>query len=395
MDAGNEIQIAIVGGGVIGCAVARELSERYEGIFLFEKNPGITKGENQSSRNSGVIHSGLYYDRETRPLKAALCVEGNGLLYEFCDRYRVPALKTGKLIVATREREERVLDLYFDRALENGVSGVERISGDAARDMEPNVRARSALWVPSAGIIDPVSLVYRLHTQAREAGVEFMVETEITGIWSTGKAFDLLLRYRDGKQHTVRTRTVINAAGVDADRVARLLNPASPYTLDPIRGDSYKFYGHRRPELKLFGKNLYPTPEMVRTPHGNHFTVGVHLTPVFNDLSSPPTLGSTVTVGPRLVPVRDRDNWMEDPVPATEFAERVSPFFPGIREEDLLWHQAGLQARLKGHPDFLIAADTRHPACIHLLGIDSPGLTASLAIARRVARLVDGLSPVS
>ena len=106
----NDIPIAIIGGGVIGCAVAWELSKVHQGIFLFEKNPGITAGENQSSRNSGVIHSGIYYDQETRPLKAALCVEGNHMLYEFCSRHQVPALKTGKLLVATSDQEDEVLD---------------------------------------------------------------------------------------------------------------------------------------------------------------------------------------------------------------------------------------------------------------------------------------------
>ena len=102
----NKISIAIVGGGVVGCAVAWELSRRFDGIFLFEKNLGITRGENQSSRNSGVIHSGIYYDRETRPLKASLCVMGNRLLYDFCDRYKVPALNTGKLLIANSRDEE-------------------------------------------------------------------------------------------------------------------------------------------------------------------------------------------------------------------------------------------------------------------------------------------------
>jgi len=117
----TDIDIAIIGGGVVGCAVARELSARHKGVFLFEKNPGITKGENQSSRNSGVIHSGIYYDRETRPQKAALCVEGNRLLYEFCGTHRVPALRTGKLIVATTPEEDEILDVYLARAGENGV----------------------------------------------------------------------------------------------------------------------------------------------------------------------------------------------------------------------------------------------------------------------------------
>jgi L-2-hydroxyglutarate oxidase LhgO len=388
----SEIPIAIIGGGVVGCAVARELSRRYKGIFLFEKNPGITKGENQSSRNSGVIHSGIYYDQKTRPEKASLCVEGNRLLYEFCNYYQVPVLKTGKLIVATTGEEERILDLYLNRAKENGVSGVKKIPGQKVSELEPNVKAQSALIVPGAGIVEPTSLVYRLHTLAHQAGVQFMMETKVMELYGGPDSLRVTLQYRDGATDHIRARAVINAAGVDADQVARLLNPNSPYELDPVRGESYKFYGHRRQELKLAEKNIYPTPESVITPQGHHFTVGIHLTPTFEDLSYPSSLGSTITVGPRLVPVEDRTAWAGDWSPARPFAEKVQSFFPGLRENDLIWHQAGLQARLKGYSDFVIHADPQYPNFINLVGIDSPGLTASLAIARRVAEMVDVLS---
>jgi L-2-hydroxyglutarate oxidase LhgO len=387
----SEILIAIIGGGVIGCAVARELSSRYQGIFLFEKNAGVTQGENQSSRNSGVIHSGIYYDQETRPQKAILCVEGNRLLYEFCGRHQVPALKTGKLIVAATVEDERVLDLYLDRSRENGVAGVKKIPGRLVRELEPNVTAKSALMVPSAGIVEPTSLVYRLHTLAHQAGVQFMVGTKVIELHGAGDVIELTVRYRDGVMDQIRTRAVINAAGVDADRTARQLNANSPYELDPMRGESYKFYEHKRPELKLAGKNIYPTPESVITPHGHHFTVGIHLTPTFGNLSHPPTLSSTITVGPKLVPVEDRNARAGTWSPAKIFVEKVRPFFPGLREEDLIWHQAGVQARLKDHPDFVIDVDPEYPQFINLLGIDSPGLSACLAIARKVREMVDAL----
>ncbi|MGD8387805.1 MAG: FAD-dependent oxidoreductase, partial [Desulfobacteraceae bacterium] len=191
--------------------------------------------------------------------------------------------------------------------------------------------------------------------------------------------------YPDGRTDRVLAGLVVNAAGVEADRIARMIDPDSPYALDPIRGESYKFYSHRRPDIRVVGRNVYPTPEAVETPHGRHFTVGVHLTPTFEDLSFPPRLGSTVTVGPRLVPAPDRDAWSGTPVPAESMAERVVPYFPGLRTEDLIWHQAGLQARLSEHPDFVLLRAPSTPNVIHLLGIDSPGLTACLALARRTA----------
>lgn len=390
----ESVSFVVIGGGVVGCAVALELSERYGGVFVFEKNPGITQGENQSTRNSGVIHSGIYYDTATRPLKASLCVEGNRRLYRFCEAHRVPALQTGKLIVATRPEEEAVLDLYLDRARENAVPGVERIPGERVRDMEPNVTARSALWVPSAGIVDPVSLIYRLHTLAEQKGTHFVTGTEVIGLCAQGRGVEVSFRYPDGKTDCVLAECVVNAAGVEADRIARRIDPESPYALDPVRGESYKFYSHRRPDLRVYGRNIYPTPEAVETPHGRHFTVGVHLTPTFEDLSFPPRLGSTVTVGPRLIPAPDRDAWSGTPVPAESMAERVESYFPGLRTEDLIWHQAGLQARLSGHPDFVLLQAPSAPHVIHLLGIDSPGLTACLALARRVAdRIRESAAP--
>ncbi len=385
------IQIAIIGGGVIGCAIARELSTLNKQVFLFEKNAGITQGENQTSRNSGVIHSGIYYDQATRPMKAALCVKGNRLLYEFCDRHEVPALRTGKLIVAGNASDEEVLELYLARGRENHVPEVRRISGVKVRELEPNVSARSALLVPSAGIVDPVVLVYRLHTLAAGAGVQFVTDTEVLDLASDGDLIRMTIRYRDGRTDRVTTRALINAAGVEADRLTAMLRADSPYELDPVRGDSYKFYGHKRPELRLCRMNVYPTPEAVKTPHGTHFTVGVHLTPTFESVSYPPALGTTVTAGPKLIPVPDRGTASVPPQGAGFFAQKVQSYFPGLREEDLIWHQMGLQARLKNHPDFVIDSDSEMPNVINLLGIDSPGLTSCLAVARRTKEMVEKL----
>ncbi len=387
----DEILVAIVGGGVVGCAVARELAGKFDGIFLFEKNVGITQGENQSSRNSGVVHSGIYYDQETRPEKAALCVEGNRLLYAFCEDYQVPALRTGKLIVATNSDHEATLDLYLGRARDNGLDGVERISRQAIRKLEPNVAAQSALLIPSAGIVDPVSLVYRLHVLAHQQGVHFMVGTEVKGIEGQTDGIELTFQYPDEARDRIKARVLINAAGIEADQMARQLDPDSPYELDPVGGESYKFYSDKRPGLSLAGMNVYPTPETVVTPHGRHFTVGVHLTPTFADLSYPPSLGTMVTVGPKLVPVERGNARVGARFSAKVFLERVQPFFPGLREDDLSWHQIGVQARLKNFPDFNMVFSPRYPHVINLLGIDSPGLTASLAIARRVKAMVDEL----
>ena len=384
------IDIAIIGAGVIGCAVAWKLSQLYKNrsIFVFERNPGVTEGENQSTRNSGVIHSGIYYDTETRPNKVQFCVEGNKQLYLFCSKYRVPTAKTGKLIVATTEDEESVLEVYLKRAKDNGVKGVMILTRKQINAREPNIRARAGLLVPSAGIVDPASLIYRLYTLAANEGVHFLNCTTVVNLVASSGCVDLAVKYRDGRMEDVRSRMVINCAGVEADRICRMLNPTLKYELDPVRGESYKFYTHKRPELHLSGMNIYPTPESVDTPFGTHFTVGVHLTPTFEDLDYPGRIGTTFTVGPKLVPVQDRDQWIETPLPPSVFYHKVRRYFPGIKEQDLSFHQMGLQARLKGEEDFILLRDLKSGPAIHLLGIDSPGLTSCLSIAQAVVRSV-------
>ncbi|MBW2094608.1 MAG: FAD-dependent oxidoreductase, partial [Deltaproteobacteria bacterium] len=244
------------------------------------------------------------------------------------------------------------------------------------------------LLVPSAGIVDPPTLVYRLHTLAAQNGVQFMTGTEVTDLAEDGDSMRVVLRYPDGKEDSVGAEIVINACGIDADTMARLFNSNSPYELDPIRGETYSFYGHRRPALRLRQMNVYPTPTAVVTPSGRHFTVGIHLTPTFESIDYPPSIGSTVTVGPKLVPAGNRQPAAGPTVDADIFAEAVRPFFPGIRKEDLAWHQSGLQARLKKYRDFVLVHEETALNLIHLLGIDSPGLTAALAIARRVKVMV-------
>ncbi len=148
-------------------------------LFLFEKNPGITKGENQSSRNSGVLHAGIYYDTETRPLKAKLCVEGNRIWHEFCADHQLPCLKTGKLIASCNDSQESVILELARRASINGVPGVRVIDGIDARRLEPNVHCKSALLVPTSGIIDPIAAIYKVYSLASNAGVQFMPGTKV------------------------------------------------------------------------------------------------------------------------------------------------------------------------------------------------------------------------
>ena len=384
----ERINIAIIGGGIIGCCVALELAKTRKDIYVFEKNPGITRGENQSSRNSGVLHAGIYYEQDIRPLKGRLCVEGNRLWYEFAKKYQLPCKQTGKLLVANDETESRILDKYLLQAKTNRVPGVRKIGADEIRQLEPNVCAHSALLVPTSGIVDPTALLHQAYASASNRGANFMFETEVVDLKLSDREVIVHIRYRDGREDRIRTNTVINAAGVHAVDIARMTDPQIPTQPAFIRGDSFKFYRNRRPELFLRKMNVYPTPIVVDTPTGRHLTVGVHLTPTFDMVDGAMVIGDTVTVGPKLIPVTHFEDYNSTPVPPPEMFLENMAFFPDLTAADLEYHQGGIQARLDGFHDFYIKPDSNTDRVIHLLGIDSPGLTAAPAIAKIVAGLV-------
>jgi L-2-hydroxyglutarate oxidase LhgO len=385
----NEVDITIVGAGVIGCAVARDLSRSGRETFVLEKNLGITRGENQSSRNSGVIHAGHFYDRSTRPLKARLCAEGNSLLYRFCKQHRVPFLQTGKLVVAANDAQAAILETYRTRAEENGVP-VQRVSGPQARELEPCVRVAAALVLPTSGIINPTALVQKLHLLAAENGAQFLAQTRVAGVKARRDGLEVEIEYRDGARDTFLTKQLINSGGLYCDEVARMVQPASPHLIDPLRSETMKFYRTKRQDLMLQGMNIYPTPRRVTTEHDTYFTVGVHLTPTLTTgASGEDMIGPEVTVGPLTRAARHKEEYGGAYQPESVFFDQVRPFFPGLQEEDLMPHQIGIQARLAGYQDWLIEFSEGERRCLNILGIDSPGLTGSLAIARHVRQLLD------
>lgn len=384
----TKINIAIIGGGIVGCCVALELAKTRHDIYVFEKNPGITRGENQSSRNSGVLHAGIFYEQDIRPLKARLCVEGNRLWCDFAKRHRLPCRQNGKLLVAMDEAESRTLDRYLQLAQANRVPDVRKIDSREVQRLEPNVRAHSALRVPTSGIIYPSALLQQVYASASNRGVNFMSETRVVGLELSNHQILVSIRYRDGKEDQFGAKTVINSAGVHAVDIARMTDPQIPIKPAFIRGDSFKFYRTRRSELFLGGMNVYPTPIIVDTPTGQHHTLGVHLTPTFDMHAGEMIVGDTVTVGPKLIAVSDIEDYNRTPVPPPEVFLKDMGYFPGLTIADLEFHQSGIQARLDGHHDFYIEPDRNTDRLIHLLGIDSPGLTAAPAIAKHVAGML-------
>ena len=384
------VETTIIGAGVVGTAIAHELSKNGREVFVIEKNPGVTRGENQSSRNAGVIHSGVYYDQETRPLKAKLCPLGNRMLYDFCLAHDVPHLRCGKLMVATSERDLPNLEIYLARARVNGVEAW-MLARDEVLEKEPNVRVLGALYLPSAGVVDPTRLVYKLYTLASNHGARFLTETEVVGIRPRREGLELTLRNRDGSEDTFLSKEMINSAGLYADDVTRMLDSASPYQVDPMRGEFARFYRTKRPDL-MCHMNVYPAPFKVDLPSGSYWTVGAHLTPTIEPaLDGGWAPGPIVAAGPLSFPARGKEDFAGEFRPMSEYLDAVSSYFPGLRESDLEPYQAGVLAYLSGHQDWVIQRDEKHPSCIHLVGLVSPGLTSCLALADYVRQVIDGV----
>ena len=400
----EEIYITIIGGGVVGCAIAHEISkESKKNIVVIEKNSQI-KGENQSSRNSGVIHAGIYYPKGKESLKARLCVEGNSLLYEFCTKYNIPHKRTGKLVVAANLLEEEYLEDTYKIAIENEVRGVKIIDSKEVKKLEPNVKALSALYVPTSGIIDSTSLTDRLYRIAESSGTMFLIGNKVVQIEPFRDDFQITIK-SNNETEVFRTKILINSAGLYSDEVAKMLNTGSTYEMNPIKGESAKFYRTRREDISVNGLNIYPVPFGYR-PDGQrlnvHFkefqklyhegkinkSVGVHLTPTLDTSGSNYSIGDTVTIGPAY----SKPDGKEDYKPTRDekyFLNMINPLFPYLKLEDISLHQTGIRAKLKDRNDFVIERDPKYQNCVNLIGIDSPGLTSSLAIAKYIKQLLE------
>jgi len=399
----ERVRITIIGAGVIGCAIAYFLSKKYDNIFVVEKNLKVT-AENQSSRNSGVIHAGIYYPKDESPLKARFCVAGNRMLYEFCQEFGVPHRKTGKLVVATDAWQLDYLIDTLNIAQQNGVPGAKLISAELAKQLEPNIECVQAAYFPTSGIVEATQLVRRLYTLASQNGANFLFQTEVVDCTPKDNYFEIITR--TGKRYeNFETEILINAAGLYSDAIAKKVNPDCPYEIFPVRGEMAKFYKSRRPEIFHAGLNLYPVPhpldangqklvmpfaEFQRLFKSRQVlkTVGVHLTPTFDLVDDRYEIGNTVTIGPATKGVVDKESYADDLYPTSYFWEMVHPFFPHLKCEDIELHQTGIQAKLKNQFDWVIEPDEKHPRCIQLIGIDSPGLTACLAIGEHVAELL-------
>ena len=249
----DQANILIIGGGVVGCAIARAVSARWEDVFLVEQNPKL--GMATSSRNSGVVHSGIYYPKNS--LKARHCIEGNRLTYEFCKKHNVPFRHTGKLVVAANAHEEADLEALKKKGEDNGVEGLRLIGPEEIRKREPHIRGSAAMVVPSTGIVSAEELVHAYARIATGQGAEIVTHARVVSLEPVAGAIRVGLRIgdeEDAQDETIEARCVINAAGLYADEVAALLGNNS-WKIYPVRGEYCEVRG---PRASLINDLVYP-----------------------------------------------------------------------------------------------------------------------------------------
>ena len=368
----EEVAITIIGAGVVGLAVAAELSKTHKSIVLLERHGSF--GRETSSRNSEVIHAGIYYPEGT--LKAGLCVEGAEELYDICRRNDIPHKRIGKLIVAVNHAEIEVLERLCGQGKRNNVKALRLLDKAEVRKIEPNANAVAALHSPNTGIIDSHSLMKHFFTIARRNGVLFAFDSEVNLLDKEGQRFVVGVRQEN---YRFKSRVVVNCAGLSSDRISAMAG------IDILRKDckltyckgSYFSYDKPSPVKML----IYPVP------HDELAGLGVHATL---------DLGGRLRFGPDVEYI-DSIDYGVDPRKKEAFFNGALRIIPGLDESAFIPDMAGIRPKLYGPGekmrDFVIAdeSDEGMEGLINLIGIESPGLTASPGIARRVAEIIERL----
>jgi len=354
--------IVVIGAGVVGLASALALLQRGREVVVLERHRRA--GLDTSTHNSGVIHAGLYYPPGS--LKARLCVEGRDRLKAFCLAHNVPHHTSGKLVVATEASEEPAIDALAANARASGVE-VEVVDAAFVRAKEPHVRATRALWSPHTAWIEAEAYVKTLQREVERLGGHVLPGSPVLGVEPEG---DHVLVVTPLER--IDADLVVNAAGLMADEVSAMCGGES-FRIYPCRGE----YAELTPKASALVNGLvYPVPH-----HSGH-GLGVHLTK---------TVGGTVWLGPTIKYQARKDDYEADREPLDAFLASTQRLLPAVTLADLRLSSSGIRAKI--HPptqsfaDFLIRRDTRQPWLIHAAGIDSPGLTASLAIGDLVSRL--------
>lgn len=367
-DALVEVDVLVVGAGVVGLAVADALAARGRLALVLERNASV--GQETSARNSQVIHAGIYYPRDS--LKARLCVRGRQLLYAFCEESGVATRRLGKLVVAQGAEQEHELEALKERGELNGVSGLRLLSGAELARLEPAVVGRGALLSPETGIVDAHGLVKGLQARARARGAEIQCGASVLALAPLdGGGWRVEVGRPHGAREALRARWVVNAAGLWADELAAAAG-VTCYRHHFCKGDYFRVPAGLARSL---GHLVYPLPSAKLTGLGIHFTLD---------------LAGGGLVGPDATYVARESSYDVDEGKAEAFRRAAAQLIPAIGEAELHPDFSGMRPKLQGPgdgwQDFVIAHDLE--GLVNLVGIESPGLTAALAIGEEVASMV-------
>lgn len=369
-----DVDCVVIGAGVVGLAIARALAQSGREVLVAEATEAI--GTGTSSRNSEVIHAGIYYPAGS--LKARLCVRGKHLLYAYCAERGIPHKRLGKLIVATSAEQAAQLEGIAQRARANGVDDLLFISGEDAMRLEPALQCTAALVSPSTGIVDSHALMLAYQGDAENAGAQCVFHTPlVSGRVRPEGGFDLQFGGDDAM--SLSCNVLINSAGLQAPALARRIDgvPAASIPTDYLCKGSYFTLSGRAP----FSRLIYPVPQ--------HAGLGVHLTL---------DMGGQAKFGPDTEWVGTEDYTL-DPARAEVFYAAVRSYWPALPDDALAPGYTGIRPKISGPhepaADFVIAGPAVHGVrgLVNLFGIESPGLTSSLALAEEtLARLADDAS---
>lgn len=346
-----DTEIAIIGGGVVGLALAYDLSKDHD-VFLLEKNKRF--GRETSAHNSGVIHNNIYYPKDS--WKAKLCSLGRKRLYSFCEHNSVPYKKEGKVIVAVRPEEIPSLEMYLQHGTDAGAEGLRMISREELREREPYVDGVAALHSPETGVFDVAEFMLRLRALAEKQGAILRKNTKVVGVEERNSS--VVLKTTQGD---LETRFVVNAAGLYADDVASFFGIQEK--IYPWRGEYYTLKESRGFLVNGLVYTIAPKVGL-----GVHFTKTIH---------------GEVHIGPNANPVLRKDDYVSNRSPIEEFLESARKLIPSLQEDDLKIGDAGIRATLIpfDQPGFRDYKIFRKGNCVHLMGVESPGLTASLGFS--------------
>ena len=373
--AGQDAEVVVVGGGVIGLSTAAALACAGRSVVLIERREALAR--ETTARTSEVIHAGLYYPPGS--LKARLCVSGRIALYERCERLRIPHRRIGKLIVATSEEEIAKLESIARRAQENGVTSLRLIDAREVTHREPSVRCLAALHSPETGIVDAHALCLSYAAEAEEHGAVIALCSEVRSIEHNGGLYRVEAIGADGETSRISCAAVVNAAGLAGDRLAELAGfdvDALGYRLRFCKGDYFSLQPGSPVRVDTL---VYPVPA------GSG--LGIHATL---------DLGGRIRFGPDSEVV-DRIHYAIDPSKAAAFGSAVRRFLPAVEDRHLAPDYAGVRPQLaaprESFRDFVVNEESAAgwPGFVNLIGIESPGLTAAPAMASLVTELLRSL----